>query len=65
MSNEKPKYILRDPTKSEEYKCILLEEILDDLCKVSDRDIFVVFPEDTQERKKYVKKEIIKTLKDV
>lgn len=65
MSNEKPKFILRDPTKSEEFKCIVLEEVLDDLCKVSDRNIFVVFPEDIQERKEYVKKEIIKTLKDV
>ena len=65
MSNEKPKFILRDPTKSEEFKCIVLEEVLDDLCKVAERDIFVVFPTDIQERKEYVKKEIIKTLKDV
>ena len=65
MSNEKPKFILRDPTKSEEYKCIVLEDGLDDLSKLSGRSMFIVFPEDIQERKEYVKKEIIKTLKDV
>ena len=65
MSNEKPKFILRDPTQSEEYKCIFLEEMLDDLSKLSGRSMYIVFPEDIQERKEYVKKEIIKTLKDV
>lgn len=39
-----------------------LEEILDDLCRLTGRDIFVILPEDKAERIPYLKKEIIKTL---
>ena len=39
-----------------------LEEILDDLCRLVGRDIFVVLPENKAERIPYLKKEIQKTL---
>ena len=39
-----------------------LEEILDDLCRLTGRDIFVILPENKAERIPYLKKEIIKTL---
>ena len=39
-----------------------LEEILDDLCRLTSRDIFVILPENKAERIPYLKKEIIKTL---
>jgi|TARA_Y100000004_G_scaffold110656_1_gene124161 hypothetical protein len=42
-----------------------LEEILDDLCRLTGRDIFVILPEDKAERIPYLKKEIIKTLEKV
>ena len=41
---------------------ILLENILDVLCKASDRNIFLILPEKEEERIPYIKKEIIKTL---
>ena len=39
-----------------------LEETLDKLCKVANRDIFVILPEAVEERIPYLKKEIQKTL---
>lgn len=39
-----------------------LEEVLDSLCRLVGRDIFVMLPENRQERIPYLKKEIIKTL---
>ena len=42
-----------------------LEEILDDLCRLTGRDIFVILPENKSERIPYLKKEIIKTLEKV
>lgn len=39
-----------------------LEETLDKLCKLSGRDIFVILPEDIDERIPYLKEEIKKTL---
>ena len=56
------KPILRDPTESEEYKQIFLEEILDDLCKVAKRDVFIMLPENKDDRIPYIKREIKKTL---
>ena len=53
---------MRDPTESEEYKEIFLEEILDNLCKIAKRDIFIMLPENKDDRIPYIKKEIIKTL---
>ena len=41
---------------------ILLEEVLDVLCKETKRDIFVILPEKEEERVPYLKKEIIQTL---
>lgn len=41
---------------------ILLENILDVLCKASNRDIFLILPKKEEERIPYLKKEIIKTL---
>ena len=62
MSNENPKFILRDPTKSEEYKQLVLEDSLDQLCKIAGREIFIMLPEDKDDRIPYLKKEIKKTL---
>ena len=53
---------MMDPTKSEEFKQMILERMLDDLCKLAERDIFIMLPEDQDERIPYIKKEIIKTL---
>lgn len=39
-----------------------LEEVLDSLCRLVGRDIFVVLPENREERIPYLKKEIQKTL---
>lgn len=62
MNNKKGEYIMRDPVKSEEFKQMILERILNDLCKLAQRDIFVMLPENSNERIPYIKKEIIKTL---
>ena len=62
MTKKSGDYIMMDPTKSEEFKQMILERILDDLCKLVERDIFVMLPEDQDERIPYIKKEIIKTL---
>ena len=43
-------------------KQLLLEKILDALCKATDRNIFVILPEKREEQIPYLKKEIIKTL---
>ena len=39
-----------------------LEEVLDSLCRLTDRNIFVMLPENREERIPYLKAEIIKTL---
>tara|TARA_Y100000004_G_scaffold19367_2_gene19924 strand:+ start:241 stop:441 length:201 start_codon:yes stop_codon:yes gene_type:complete len=66
MSNDhKIKTVTVSAEITEQHKCYVLEETLDVLSKLSGRSMFIVFPEDIQERKEYVKKEIIKTLKDV
>jgi len=44
---------------------ILLEEMLDKLCKYTNRDIFVMLPEKEEERVAYLKMEILKTLNKV
>ena len=62
MTKKSGDYTMMDPTKSEEFKQMILERILDDLCKLAERDIFVMLPEDQDERIPYIKKEIIKTL---
>jgi hypothetical protein len=62
MTKKSGDYIMMDPTKSEEFKQMILERMLDDLCKLAERDIFVMLPEDQEERIPYIKKEIIKTL---
>ena len=62
MNNKNGEYIMRDPVKSEEFKQIILEKILNDLCRLAERDIFVMLPENSDERIPYIKKEIIKTL---
>lgn len=43
----------------------LLERILDALCKVTKRDLTIFYPTKEEEIIPYLKKEIIKTLKDV
>ena len=63
MNNKNGEYIMRDPTKSEEFKQMILERMLDDLCKLTDRDIFIMLPENKDERIPYIKKEIIKESK--
>ena len=42
-----------------------LEDMLDNLCKMTNRDIFVILPEPIEERIPYLKKEIAKTLEMV
>jgi len=39
-----------------------LEDVLDSLCKITGRDIFVMLPEKREERIPYIKEEIKKTL---
>ena len=39
-----------------------LEEILNDLCRLTGRDIFVILPKQVDERIPYLKEEIKKTL---
>lgn len=41
---------------------LLLEKILDDLCKATNRNITVFYPTKKEEIIPYLKKEIIKTL---
>ena len=62
MNNKKGEYIMRNPAKSEEMKQLVLEEILDDLCNLAKREIFIMLPEDKDKRIPYLKKEILKTL---
>jgi len=62
MNNKKGEYIMRNPAKSEEMKQLVLEEILDDLCNLAERNIFVMLPENKDDRIPYLKKEITKTL---
>ena len=62
MNNKKGEYIMRDPAKSEEIKQIFLEEMLNDLCILAERDIFIMLPEDKDKRLPFIKKEIKKTL---
>ena len=42
-----------------------LEFVLDYLCKVADRNIFVVLPEKEEEQIPYLKKEILITLEEI
>ena len=42
-----------------------LELVLDYLCKVADRNIFVVLPEKEEEQIPYLKKEILITLEEI
>ena len=63
MIKDKP--IMRDPTKSEEFKQMILEDVLDKLCFVTERDIFVMLPEKEEERIPYLVKEIKKTLERI
>ena len=65
MNNKKGEYIMRDSAKSEEFKQMILERMLDDLCKLAEKDIFIMLPEDQDERIPYIKKEIIKTLENL
>jgi hypothetical protein len=65
MTKKNGDYIMMDPTKSEEFKQMILERMLDDLCKLAERDIFIMLPEDQDERIPYIKKEIIKTLENL
>jgi len=60
MLEDKP--IMKDPTQSEEFKQMILERVLDDLCKLAERDIFIMLPENKDDQIPYIKKEIIKTL---
>ena len=47
-------------------QCVfLLELVLDYLCKVADRNIFVVLPEKEEEQIPYLKKEILITLEEI
>lgn len=62
MNNKKGEYIMRDPAKSEEMKQTILETMLNDLCFLAERQIFIMLPENSDERIPYIKKEIIKTL---
>ena len=60
IKKEKP--IMKDPTQSEEFKQMILEKILDDLCRLAERDIFIMLPENKDDQIPYIKKEIVKTL---
>ena len=44
---------------------MVLEEVLNDLCITSGREIFVMLPENEDEIIPYLKKEIIKTLEEL
>ena len=52
-----------DKEMTENKNQLLLEEVLDVLCKHAKRDIFVLLPEKVEERVPYLKKEIVETLK--
>ena len=60
VKKEKP--IMKDPTQSVEFKQMILEKVLDDLCRLVERDIFIMLPENKDDQIAYIKKEIIKTL---
>ena len=62
VEDKKEKPIMKDPTQSEEFKQMILEKILDDLCRLAERDIFIMLPENKDDQIPYIKKEIIKTL---
>tara|TARA_R110002074_G_C12372781_1_gene651680 strand:+ start:541 stop:741 length:201 start_codon:yes stop_codon:yes gene_type:complete len=63
IKKEKP--IMRNPTQSEEFKQTILERMLNDLCYLAEREIFIMLPEDPDQRIPYIKKEIIKTLEEL
>ena len=63
VKKEKP--IMRNPTQSEEFKQTILERMLNDLCYLAEREIFIMLPEDPDQRIPYIKKEIIKTLEEL
>ena len=56
IKKEKP--IMRNPTQSEEFKQTILERMLNDLCYLAEREIFIMLPEDPDQRIPYIKKEI-------
>mgnify|MGYP003116468184 CR=1 FL=1 len=60
MFEDKP--IMKDMTQSEEFKQMILEKVLDDLCRLAERDIFIMLPENKDDQIPYIKKEIVKTL---
>jgi hypothetical protein len=62
MTKKNGDYIMKEPTKSEEFKQTILETMLNDLCFLAEREIFILLPEDPDQRIPYLKKEIIKTL---
>ena len=62
MNNKKGECIMRDPAKSEEFKQMILERMLNDLCSMTGRNIYVMLPKNKNERIPYIKKEIMKTL---
>ena len=53
---------MKDMTQSEEFKQMILEKVLDDLCRLAERDIFIMLPENKDDQIPYIKKEIVKTL---
>ena len=61
-NNKKEKPIMKDPSKSEQFKQMILENVPDELCLVTQRDIFVMLPEKEEERIPYLVKEIKITL---
>ena len=64
-NNKKEKPIMKDPTQSEQFKQTILEDVLDKLCFITQRDIFVMLPEKEEERIPYLVKEIEKTLEKI
>ena len=61
-NDKKEKPIMKDPTQSQEFKQMMMEDVLDKLCFITKRDIFVMLPEKEEERIPYLVKEIKKTL---
>jgi len=64
-NNKKEKPIMKDPTQSEQFRQTILEDVLDKLCFITQRDIFVMLPEKEEERIPYLVKEIEKTLEKI
>jgi len=60
--NNKPQPIKKSYPLTQTQEIIFFEAILDELCKLKKRDIFVVLPKKESERVPYLKKEILHTL---